>query len=280
MHTFMKSGFRWPGTRPWFLCAAIFAALTGCKSAPGSDSEARLQRISTRATADHELRRLNEASAGYVNLLAAEPPRDPTPAEWELLRRCCPLLRGHPAEFFPLNDFVALLHPTRPWIGFHLFWGDDIDFPDDNDPTDHEVIWVEYDPVHREPIQVTTYFHERLISTSVPAGQRPLVAVEWGKHGSVPFNAAGVLVETNGLRGNWKTLHDHGARLPNHPLARKWPKSFPGGFDDYLNFSVAKDPRDLLDERRMGLVTRWANAALNQHFLPYCFAPKTEWPAR
>jgi hypothetical protein len=27
-------------------------------------------------------------------------------------------------------------------------------------------------------------------------------------------------------------------------------------------------------------VSRWANAVLDQHFLPYNFAPKQEWPWR
>ena len=53
------------------------------------------------------------------------------------------LVRG---EFFPLKDIAAILHPEKPIIAYHLFWEDDLGFPSDNDPCDHEVVWIEYDP--------------------------------------------------------------------------------------------------------------------------------------
>ena len=30
------------------------------------------------------------------------------------------------------------MHPQRRLIAYHFFWEDDIDFPEDNDPCDHE----------------------------------------------------------------------------------------------------------------------------------------------
>ncbi len=257
----------------WLAVAA--ALLAGCRTGSVDSPAARLN---AQGRAAHERRRLNEASAAYVKLLAADVPREPSAAEIALIRRCCPQLRRHGKEFFPLEDFVALLHPRRHWIGYHLFWDDDVDFPEDNDPTDHEVIWVEYDPARRVPVTVATYFHGRLITAPVADGGRPVVACEWGKHGSVPFGTDGQLVETAGLRRNWERLHTRGTRLPEHPLARGWPRRFEGEFDDYLKLDQAEDPLPILERRQRWLVTPWANAALNQHFLPYCFAPKTEWP--
>lgn len=261
-----------------FYCVFISAFVLGCQTSRSGSGAGTPERFNEVGRAAHELRRINEASAAYAKLLSADPPREPSAAELELIRRCCPLLRRHAEECFRLDDFVALLHPSRPCIGYHLFWDDDVDFPEDNDPTDHEVVWVEFDPILRGPVRVVTYFHGRLISAPIAAGQRPLVACEWGKHGSVPLGPDGKLVDTAGLQRNWQRLHDRGTRLPDHPLAKGWPKRFAGSFDDYLRLDQPEDPLRLLDQRQMWLVTPWANAALNQRFLRYCFAPKTEWP--
>jgi hypothetical protein len=262
----------------WFSFLLLGALVVGCR-APRWPLEVRdLERLNAVGRAAHDRRRLNEASDAYVKLLAADPSRLPTSAEQALIRACCPRLQRHAQEFFPLEEFVALLHPQRPWIGFHLFWDDDVDFPEDNDPTDHEVIWVEFDPVRRVPVRVATYFHGRLITSPVAPGQRPRVAVEWGKHGSVPGDVAGKWVEVVGLHRNWQRLHDRGTRLPEHPLAQGWPKRFAGDFEEYLRFDVSEDPLRRLELVPHWRVTPWANAVLNQHFLPYCFAPKTEWP--
>jgi hypothetical protein len=265
--------------RTWQYILVLGVVLgAGCQTMPAPRGALEPNRLNSVGRAAHERRRLNEASAAYSSLLRQEPPRAPTLEERELIRRCCPQLRRHRDEFFGLEDFVALLHPRRPWIGFHLFWDDDVDFPEDNDPTDHEVIWVEFDPVRNVPVGVATYFHGRLFSAPVAGGQRPVVGCEWGKHGSVPFGKDGKLVETAGLRRNWTHLHEHGTRLPEHPLARGWPKRFAGDFDDYVRLDHEEDPWPRLEQKQFWLVTPWANAALNQHFLPYCFAPKTEWP--
>jgi len=75
-----------------------------------------------------------------------------------------------------------------------------------------------------------------------------------------------------------KLLHERGIRMPDHPFARDWPKRFAGSFADYTRFTVEVDPRGFIKRRGYVRVSRWANAVLDQHFLPYNFAPKTEWP--
>ena len=82
-----------------------------------------------------------------------------------------------------------ILHPERRLIAYHLFWDDDIDFPDDNNPSDHEVVWIAYDAAGAL-VRVVTLFHGRLVDGSSTAveearrrGQRPRIDVQWGKHG-------------------------------------------------------------------------------------------------
>jgi hypothetical protein len=103
--------------------------------------------------------------------------------------------------------------------------------------------------------------------------------VEWGKHGSLAWGAPdGAEGAGKVLHHNWTALHNEGRKKQDHPLARGWPLKFTGDFPAYKNFSVEVDPRGLLQERKLTIVSRWPNAAINQYCLRYNFAPKTEWP--
>src|SRR5215813_7472892 len=94
---------------------------------------------------EYHLRRcLDDASREYARALELDPPRDLTSGQWQLVRRFAPRIYTTPAEFFPLKDFAVIVHPTSRQIAYHFFWEDDIDFPEDNDPCDHELIWVQY----------------------------------------------------------------------------------------------------------------------------------------
>jgi hypothetical protein len=235
--------------------------------------------------AAHDKRCLNEASGFYREALALDPPGEPSKETMALVLKFAPRLHTVAGEFFPLKDIVAIVHPERPVIGYHLFWDDDIDFPADNEPADHEIVWVEYDPASESVTKISTYLHGYIAhGEDAPAeanahGGRPWIGVEWGKHGSLPWGAAtGSEGAGKVLQHNWANLHKTGRRNQDHPLARGWPLKFTGDFEAYQNFSVSVDPRALLEERRLILVSRWPNAAINQHCLRYNFAPKTEWP--
>ncbi len=234
--------------------------------------------LDARAIAFHTpWRRLGEASADYARLLELDPPSRPSKAQEDRMLRLAPLLETLPEEPFPLRDVVAIHHPTRALIAYHLFWADDIDFPEDNDPTDHEVLWVSYEPISGRPLEISTYFHGTILRGAAH-GDHPRVAVEWGKHGTLPVGARGEVNEPERLRGHWQTLHTQGIRRPDHPLARDWPKRFTGSWEDYLRFSRLVDSRSGLEKRRLLWVGAWGNAILDQYALPYNFAPKTEWP--
>ncbi len=110
----------------------------------------------------HLKRQLDEASGAYERVLSADPPRAPSEAELKLVLRFAPRVFATPSEPFGLRDAAAVIHPKAPWIAYHFFWEDDIDFPDDNDPCDHELMWVRLDE-SRE--RVVDYF------TSVLSGE-------------------------------------------------------------------------------------------------------------
>ena len=256
---------------------------------------------------EHHLQRsLDAASREYARTLELDPPRLPTPAQLEIVRRFAPRIHAQRDEFFPLKDFAAILHPDARLIAYHLFWEDDIDFPEDNDPCDHEVMWVRYSPDTRGLERVWTYFHGRILEGGEAAlldarahGMRASVNVQWGKHGSMPAGWASLPVQANAgdierqylpldtpitlkqyNEATYRKLHTEGRRLLDHPMARRlgWPDRFSGTFEDFVDFSRAIEPRRLLERAKMVRVSRWNSATINQHFLPYNFRPKTEWP--
>jgi hypothetical protein len=291
----------------WALALALAATLTRLVPLGAQTPTDSAAWLAQRAAELHQARRVGEAGRLYRALLEVEPAADPTPEERARVLALAPLLYLHGEEPFVLEDVVAVVHPEEPLVAYHLFWDDDIDFPDDQEPTDHEVVWVEHDAAGRARA-VVTYFHgERVRQELTPDGPgtgdgeprrpehaaggpvRPRVAVEWGKHGSLPLERVVELAEGGTeaapeprwaveLRGNWRRLHEEGTRRPDHRLARGWPTSFPGRWASYLHLPVESDPRRLLEERGMIARTRWANAVLDQWFLPYNFSAKPGWP--
>ena len=59
-----------------------------------------------------------------------------------LARRLAPVLYLQRDETFPLERVVAVLHPTRPLIAYHLLWRDDVhgSWIPFTVPTDEEVL--------------------------------------------------------------------------------------------------------------------------------------------
>jgi len=256
---------------------------------------------------EHHLRRcLDDASREYDRVLELDPPRELRDDEWRVLERLVPRVFVTTTEPFGLKDFAAVLHPAARLVAFHFFWDDDVDFPDDNDPCDHEVAWIRYGPDGASLEAMWTYFHGRILSGGPAAledarrhAMRARVNVQWGKHGSLPVGWARLRIEAHAdeaeagfvpvgrpvtvgryMQGAFRKLSTAGARMADHPLARRgrWPSRFAGTWDEFVDFSRPADAAALLRDRRMALVSRWNSAVINRRFLTYNFRPKTEWP--
>ena len=133
------------------IVAAVAAAVTSSLAqAPLASSGVPGQETASsrheRGVNFHLERRLDEAAREYAQALALDPPRMPGADERATILRFAPRVLTTPDEIFPLKDAAAVLHPSERLIAYHLFWEDDIDFPDDNDPCDHEVVWVQFSP--------------------------------------------------------------------------------------------------------------------------------------
>ena len=245
----------------------------------------------------HRTRRLDEASAAYARALKLAPARDPSAAEREAILRFAPGVLAHPRDPFPLRDAAAVMHPKLPWIAYHFFWEDDIDFPDDNDPCDHELMWVELDEARAKVVSYYTYFHGRLLKGE-PRDGIVTVVVQWGKHGTMPLDWRGIHVVADsgdveashiklmnqGIplevynRATWVKLSTVGRQSQESPLARGWPLKFTGDWEDFIDFSKPVDIAARLKEKNMMRVGWFSNAVINRHFLRYNFSAKTEWP--
>ena len=136
----MKTGWIWTALALAILSTG-FAQERVPISAPMQDAAGQHHQ---RGVEFHLKRCLDQASQEYASALEIEPPREATAAQIALARRFLPRLFTTRSEPFRLRDFAVILHPSRRLMAYHLFWEDDIDFPEDNDPCDHELLWVEY----------------------------------------------------------------------------------------------------------------------------------------
>ena len=285
--------------------AAVLASSAALGQPPQNVPETAADRHK-RGVDFHLERRLDEASREYARALQLDPPRAPAEEEEAAILRFAPRVYTTRDEFFPLKDAAAVVHPSERLIAYHLFWEDDIDFPDDNDPCDHEVAWVRYSADRRSIERFGTYFHGRFLDAREDAlrdaaahGMRPRLNVQWGKHGSMPFGWESMTIVANEgdterayyavgkpislteyQRGTWQKLQKEGRRLVDHPLAKRlgWPDRFDGSWERSIDFSRPVDLVALIRKRRLMIVSRWNSASINQHFLTYNFRPKTEWP--
>jgi len=233
----------------------------------------------------HRQGNMAQARMRYAQALERDGDRPPSDEEFAAVLAHAPRLFTTPTEPLPLKDVVAIVHPDLPLIGYHLFWEDDIDYPADNDPCDHEVLWVLTDADRKSVENVYAFYHGAVIRPREAAveanehGGRPRVDVQWGKHGSLIVGwqsvANGLILEDMQLTYERLTVS---CRDADHPLAREWPDRFEGSWDDFIGFDVEVDPRPLLEKKKMVRVSRLANASIAWNCLRYCFSVKYSWP--
>ncbi|MFL5477714.1 MAG: hypothetical protein ACJ79J_01540 [Gemmatimonadaceae bacterium] len=169
-----------------------------------------------------------------------------------LARRLAPVLYLQRDETFPLSRAVAVLHPTRRVIAYHLLWRDDVHgaWIPFTVPTDEEVLWVGYDSTY-VPTDLWTYWHGSILHTSWPRSQ-VAIDVQWGKHGSLPRN-----VRQSDLPKSKSLNFFYAMTIFGEPdillgdISRKGPLCFCHGYGRYREFS-----RPILLAERIDAVIR------------------------
>jgi len=107
---------------------------------------------------------------------------------WQLARSLAPVLYVQRDEPFPLLRVVAVVHPERPIIAYHLLWSHDVNgqWMPWTKPSDEEVVWVGYDRETGVATEIWTYWHGTILNTDWRGKGQPAIDVQWGKHGSLP----------------------------------------------------------------------------------------------
>lgn len=119
--------------------------------------------------------------------LALEGTVEAADATAQLARSIAPVLFLQRDEWFPLARVVAVVHPKRPIIAYHLLWRDDVhgSWIPFTVPTDEEIVWVGYDST-RSPTDVWSFWHGTILHTPWRNRGPVTINVQWGKHGSFP----------------------------------------------------------------------------------------------
>jgi hypothetical protein len=105
----------------------------------------------------------------------------------QLARSLAPVLFLQRDEWFPLERVVAVVHPTRRIVAYHLLWRDDVhgSWIPFTVPTDQEIIWVGYDATGA-PTDIWAFWHGKILHTDWRDRGTAAIDVQWGKHGSLP----------------------------------------------------------------------------------------------
>lgn len=155
-----------------------------------------------------------------------------------LARSLAPVLYLQRDERFPLSRVVAILHPTKRIIAYHLLWRDDVNgsWIPFTVATDQEIVWVGYDE-SLVPTEVWTYWHGTILHTPWNKSQ-VAIDVQWGKHGSLPRG----LVESTLPSPKKLNFFFAATRflIPDMVLSRAMrggPATFPYGYRRYRDFS-------------------------------------------
>jgi hypothetical protein len=156
-----------------------------------------------------------------------------------LARALAPVLYIQRDEWFPLERVVAVVHPTRRVIAYHLLWQDDVNgsWIPFTVPTDEEIVWVGYDSTNA-PITVWTYWHGKILRTAWTGNGQVAIDVQWGKHGSLPRGLIeSDLPATRKLNSfylfTWLSLPD----IWLSRLQRRGPMCFCKGYGRYRDYN-------------------------------------------
>jgi hypothetical protein len=203
------------------------------------------------------------AGAAACGPRAAIPPHPPAPAaevaatpiDSALALSAAPTLYLQPDETFRLERIVAVVHPNRRIVGYHLLWRDDahgawLPF---TIATDQEVVWVGLDEAGR-PTDLWTYWHGKILHTPWRDRGRPEVDVQWGKHGSMPRHT---LPEDLPFPRTHAAFYVLAWMLPDlwlGAIERDGPLCFCGGYRRFTTFS---DP--LPTANRLDVIVRTAD---------------------
>ena len=198
-------------------------------------------------------------------------------ATWALAKSLAPVLYLQRDEPFPLDRVVAVVHPIRPIIAYHLLWRHDVNgqWIPWAKPSDEEVVWVGYDLTTHVPTELWTYWHGTLLHTQRRERGPPAIDVQWGKHGSLP---RGINTKDLPADKSLKAFYNYEFILLPDILLGKLVHGGPWGFfhsfrryQDFSNVVALADRLDLVvktDDPREALHAVFGRSYSNKKWWP------------
>jgi hypothetical protein len=217
--------------------------------------------------------------ASSVPLTGLEIPGHADSTQAAIARTLAPVLYLHRDEPFPLARVVAVVHPERRVVAYHLLWQDDAygAWIPGTKPTDEEIVWVGYD-ASGAPTDMWTYWHGTLLHAPW-ANRQVEVDVQWGKHGSLPRGTREAdLPRGQGLKSFYRLTY----ALPDFwlgNLTRKGPWCFCQSYGSYRQFTRPQLVAEKLDaivvahDPRVALARVFGTPYSNKPWWPWLMAP-------
>ncbi len=200
-----------------------------------------------------------------------------------LVHRFAPKLFLHAEEPYGIIAVIPVCHPEKPIIAYHVFFEHDAVLFGGG-ASDHEIVWVQYDPVTLKTTNVFALWHRTVIRTDIcvldakASGQRPSIMVQWGQHGMLPLGWESLLSVRPRLefRFHYNLVH-HLNHMPKIG-SRKSAVVFEGSYEEYKRFPQTVDLRGLIPGRDV-IVAEYCEDELISR-LPETteFRVKKEWP--
>jgi len=197
-----------------------------------------------------------------------------------LVMRFAPKLYLNSDEPSKLISVIPVHHPEKPLIAYHIIFDNDALFSGRGEIYDHEVLWVEYDPISYIVVDVPTLWHRTVIRTdsslldAKSSDQRPRVMVEWGLHGLLPlgWKKLSILRVNAEIRLHW-FLAQNASKVPG---VQKNKVRFDGTFEEFITFNDYVDTREIINYEDV-IVALYSFEDLKKQ-IDNSFALKKEWP--
>lgn len=197
-----------------------------------------------------------------------------------LAMRFAPKLYLHADEPRTLLYIIPVHHPNRPMIAYHIIFDDDALFSGRGEKYDHEVLWVEYDPITYFAVDVPTLWHRTVIRTDTclldakSSDQRPRVMIEWGLHGILPlgWKKLSILRVNAEIRMHW-LLAQMASKVPG---LQKNKVRYEGSFENFITYNHYVDSREFIKNQKV-ITAEYSFEELKER-VDDSFSLKKEWP--
>jgi len=206
-----------------------------------------------------------------------------------------PRLYMHEDEPFEIIGIIPVFHPEKPIIAYHIFFEDDAPFPGIGEELDHEILWVEYDPVTLKVSDVATYWHRTVLRTDTclinakASQQRPKVFIQWGQHGLLPLGWD-KLTTVRPIGELWTHYKIVSGKIHHNFIIRfiRWilrlqnvdsEVIFKGTYEEYCQFTKEVDVTDYVKNQEI-IVDEYPDNELRSRIETRfgTFGRKKEWP--